>query len=171
MRNKRRFPKAESARPLDCEQQRGHLSNCGGGSWGDSGIRSDRQALSVNLGLGALARDVTGLATAIASLSSSIQRAAIRSSAVTGDVTEFPAGVALHCLRLAIPSVVVRPTTFVARRGTRPTSKSAAETTVSAARNTCTTTTGYAAVGASALRIHGYYGKLETLIDRQLTAR
>jgi len=61
---------------------------------------------------------VTGLAAAVAGLARGVQWAAVGSSAVTGDVTELSAGVALHGLSLAIAGEVVGSTALVAHRGT-----------------------------------------------------
>jgi hypothetical protein len=58
-------------------------SGWGRGSWGNS---SGRWSITVDLSLGAVARDVTSLATSVAGLARSIQGPAIRSSAVTRDV-------------------------------------------------------------------------------------
>jgi hypothetical protein len=68
---------------------------------------------------------VASLTTAVASLASSVERAAVGSSAVAGDVAEFAAGVALHGLSLAITGKVVRATALVAGSRTRTASEAA----------------------------------------------
>jgi hypothetical protein len=57
---------------------------------------------------------VASLTTPVASLASSVEWASIRGRAVTRDVTELAASVALHGLSLAIASEVVRATALVA---------------------------------------------------------
>ena len=71
------------------------------------------------------------LAAPVAGLARSVERSAVGRRAVAGDVSEFPARIALHSLSLAIARKVVGSTALVARRGTRTSStagKSAAET-------------------------------------------
>lgn len=60
----------------------------------------------------------TRVAAAVAGLASGRKRTAVGSSAVTGDVTELAAGVALHGLGLAVAGVVVGATALVAGGGT-----------------------------------------------------
>lgn len=58
-------------------------------------------------GLRAIARDVAKGSTAVAGLSSSVQGAAVRGGAIARDVAVLSAGIALHGLSLAIPSIVI----------------------------------------------------------------
>lgn len=69
-------------------------------------------------GLSAVPADVASLATPVAGLASSVERAAVRGRAVTGDVTKLAASVALHGLSLAVASEVVRATALVAAGST-----------------------------------------------------
>lgn len=104
--------------------------------------------------LRAVAGDVTGLATAVAGLASSVKRAAVGSGAVSRDVAELTAGIALHSLSLAITGEVVRATALVA--GSRTGTASESTTSTKATSKTATahrSTTAHRAdgVGASAL--------------------
>lgn len=89
-----------------------------GGSLGSSQVTLFL-GLAVGVLRGAVARDVTSLATSIAGLPGRVERTTIGSSAVTGDVSEFAASVALHRLGLAVASKVVGPAALVASCGTR----------------------------------------------------
>lgn len=64
--------------------------------------------------MSAVPADVASLTAPVAGLASGVERAAVRSRAVTGDVTELAASVALHGLSLAVASEVVRATALVA---------------------------------------------------------
>jgi hypothetical protein len=59
----------------------------------------------------------TSLSAAVASLSGGAQRTSVRSSAVSADVAELSAGVALHGLSLAVTGVVVGSAALVAGGG------------------------------------------------------
>ena len=87
------------------------------------GLGDDGSAGHVDLGLhladwaglvGTVAGDVAGLAALVASLTGGVERAAVGGGAVAGDVAELAAGIALHRLRLAITSKVVRAAALVA---------------------------------------------------------
>ena len=93
------------------------LSNSSRGSRRSNSSGSWSSAVTVHFGLGAVARDMTGLTAAVASLSSRVERATVRGRAVAGDVTQLAAGVALHGLGLAIARKVVRSTALVAGGG------------------------------------------------------
>lgn len=69
--------------------------------------------------LGAFPGDVAGLTALVARLARRVERAAVGSGAVTRDVTELAASVALHRLRLAVTGEVVGATALVAGRGAR----------------------------------------------------
>ena len=56
-------------------------------SRGDSSRRRSSGGVAIDLGLGAVPGDVTGLAAAVAGLAGSVEWAAVGCSAVTGDVT------------------------------------------------------------------------------------
>jgi hypothetical protein len=108
--------------------------------------------------LRAVTRDVSSLTALVASLASSVERTAVRSSAVPRDVTELAAGIALHGLSLAITSKVVGTTTLVASGRARTTS----ETTTAVATGEATTTHGSTTahsrtnrVGAGASKVTG----------------
>lgn len=88
----------------------------GGGDDGWVGRKRNFGGRSLGVGvlLGAISRDVAGLATLVAGLASSVQRAAVGSSAVARNVAELAACVALHRLCLTVTSEVVRATALVA---------------------------------------------------------
>jgi hypothetical protein len=71
---------------------------------------------------------VTSLTAPVASLASSVERASVRGRAVTRDVTELTASVALHGLSLAIASEVVRATALVAAGSATASSEATAAT-------------------------------------------
>ena len=110
-------------------------------------------AVTVDLSLSAVAGDVAGLAAAVASLASSVEGTAVRSSAVARDVTELAAGVALHGLSLAVTGEVVGATTLVASRRTALTSEPTTEASVAATGSTSSTTHSW--VGAVAGEMAG----------------
>jgi hypothetical protein len=77
--------------------------------------------------LSAVPADVASLTAPVASLASSVERASVRGRAITRDVTELAASVALHGLSLAVASEVVRATALVAA-GSATTSEATAAT-------------------------------------------
>ena len=79
-----------------------------------NGSRSGHGTVTVDLGLGAIARDVAGFTTAVAGLSGCVERTAVGGSAVAGDVAKLAASVALHGLSLAVAGEMVRSTALVA---------------------------------------------------------
>lgn len=95
---------------------------------------------------------MSDLAAAVAGLATlTVERATVGSSAVTGDVAELTAGVALHALSLAIARVVVRATTLVAGRSAgQATAIAATEAATTAAESTrgrgCATSRGAVAL-------------------------
>lgn len=103
-----------------------HGLDLGDGSGGSDGLRNGLTFAEVGLGghllfnsvgvgsLGAVARDVTGLAAAVAGLAGRVQGTAVGGGAVARDVTELATGVTLHGLRLAVAGVVVRTAALVA---------------------------------------------------------
>ena len=98
--------------------------------WGDSyRDGNDGRTLAIDLGLRTLARNVASLTTAVASLSSSVQRTSVGSCAVAGDVSKFAASVALHSLSLAVTGKVVGSTAFVTGCRASTTNEAAAEST------------------------------------------
>lgn len=104
---------------------------------------------AVRLDLRAVLGDVANLAASVAGLASfAVQRAAIWSSAVAGDVSEFAASVAFHCLRLAISSVMVWSSTLVASCSARNTTEAAATTESGTTTKSATGTTSAAADAA-----------------------
>ncbi|PVI06662.1 hypothetical protein DM02DRAFT_724010 [Periconia macrospinosa] len=107
-----------------------------GGSGGNGRSSSRSSAFAVHFGLGAFTRNVARLAASVAGLAGSVERAAVRSSAVARDVTKLAASVALHGLSLAVASKVVGSAALVAG-GRATTSKATPEaTTISATRST-----------------------------------
>ena len=83
---------------------------------------------------------MASLATPVAGLASSVERATVRGRAVTGDVTELAASVALHGLSLAVASEVVRATALVAAgsAATGETTTAASEATSEGTASTAT---------------------------------
>lgn len=139
----------------------GCLSNRGnGGNGGSSETRATVASvqvvllnLAVGVGLvGAVTRDVAGLAALVAGLAGSVERTAVGSGAIAGDVTELAAGVALHGLSLAVAGKVVRATALVAGSGASTASEATtAETAEAAAANGSTAGDASGRVGAGAL--------------------
>jgi hypothetical protein len=115
-----------------------------------------RGNLAVGVLLGAVARDMAGLTALIASLAGSVQRAAIGSGTVAGNVTEFTTSIALHSLSLAITGIVVGTTTLVACGRTRAASESTSSsktTAIAATSHRGTAAHGTNRVGAGTLNI------------------
>jgi hypothetical protein len=100
--------------------------------------------------LGAVARDVSSLTALVAGLSSGVERATVGSGAVSGDVAELAAGVALHSLSLAITGKVVGTTALVAGGRARAASEA---TSAVATRETTTAHRSTAAHGARTNRV------------------
>lgn len=108
--------------------------------------------------LRAVTRDVSSLTALITSLASSVERTAVRSSAIPRDVTELAAGIALHGLSLAITSKVVGTTTLVASSRARTTSETTTAVTTGEATTTHGSTTAHSRtnrVGAGASKVTG----------------
>lgn len=78
-----------------------------------------RRHLTVGVLLRTVSGDVTSLATLVACLSRRVQGTAIGSGTIARNMTELPAGVALHGLGLAIASEVVRAAALVTGCRTR----------------------------------------------------
>lgn len=139
------------------------LSHGGDGGDGGNGGRGGHASQVDNLGgnlargvlLGAVPGDVASLATLVAGLAGSVERATVGSGAVARDVAQLATGVALHGLSLAVAGKVVRTTALVAGGGTG----AAGEATTAVTASVAATTHGGAAtahsradgVGASAL--------------------
>lgn len=137
----------------------GRLSD--GSNGGNGGSRNAAQVhnlvvdLSVVVLLRAIAGDVTGLTALVASLAGSVQGAAVRGSAIPGDVAELATSITLHGLGLAVTSKVVGATALVASCRARAVGK--ASTTIAAdeaatANGSATAHTSIAGVGASTLQ-------------------
>lgn len=95
--------------------------------------------LAVGVGLvGAVTRNMAGLAALVAGLAGSVEGAAVGSGAIAGDVAELAAGIALHGLSLAVASKVVRATALIA--GSR--ASTASETTTAEAAEAATANGG-----------------------------
>ncbi|KAF2127952.1 hypothetical protein P153DRAFT_44724 [Dothidotthia symphoricarpi CBS 119687] len=110
------------------------LSDSCGGDYGlYSSSDGNGDAVTVHLSLGAIARDVASLAATIAGLASGVERAAVRGSAVTRDVTW---DVALHGLSLAVASEMVWSAALVASGRAGASSESAPEAAEAATRST-----------------------------------
>jgi len=137
----------------------GRLCDSGGGSNGLDGGNRGRgnggAALAVDLELGAVARDVASLATAVAGLAGGVEGSAVGSGAVAGDVAKLAAGVALHGLSLAVAGEVVGTAALVASRGAAAlASEASAETSSEAATGgRSTSSTAHSWVGAVARQV------------------
>lgn len=139
------------------------LSNRGnGGNGGSSETRASvvnvqviLLDLAVGVGLvGAVARDVAGLAALVAGLAGSVERAAVRSRAIAGDVAELAASVALHGLSLAVACEMVGSAALVAGSGTSTANEATTAETAETATANGDATLGHTAsggVGAGAL--------------------
>jgi hypothetical protein len=128
----------------------GSLSGKRGSS--DSISSSNRCRLAIGLILlVAFAGDMSGLATAVASLASSVERASIGSSALARNVSKLTTSVTLHGLSLAVAGKVVRTTALVASSRARATSETTAEATTRT-RGTATKTSSSTRSRASALQ-------------------
>jgi hypothetical protein len=131
---------------------------CHGGGRGcgqDSGLSSGGCGFAVDLGLGALARDVAGLAAAVAGFSSRVERAAVGSGAVAGDVAELAAGIALHGLSLAVARIVIGTSTLVASGWTSTSAVAAAESAISSTHTAAAAAGAHAGVGTSTGKMAG----------------
>lgn len=135
----------------------GSSSNWGGSrsrSWscGGSGINGVDSRLSAGLGVGrAVAGNVAGLGALVADLAGGAERAAVGSSAVTRDVAELAAGVALHGLGLAVTGEVVGTTALVAGGCAGVAAEAAAEALEATTGTGGTAGIGGCGVGAVAL--------------------
>lgn len=149
-----------------------HLSHGGNRS-----NRGSRDVAQINLGrdlaggvlLRAVPRDVTGLAALVAGLASSVKRATVGSSAVSGDVAELAAGVALHGLSLAVTGKVVGATALVASSGTGAASETTTAVTTGEAATAHGGTTAKSRtnrVRAGALSIRCQYMELREMAIR-----
>lgn len=96
---------------------------------------------------------MTGLGALVADLAGGAEGTAVGGSAVTGDVAQLAAGVALHGLGLAVTGKVVGATTLVAGRGAGETAKAAAAALEATAGSGGTASTGGSGAGAVALWI------------------
>lgn len=87
-----------------------------------------KSAIGINsFVLRAITRNMASLATPIAGLSSSTQRAAIRGIAVATNMTELTTGIALHCLSLAVSGKMIGTSTLIAGSRACPTETTATE--------------------------------------------
>jgi ABC-type glutathione transport system ATPase component len=102
---------------------------------------------------------VSGLTALVAGLSSGVKRAAVGSGAVSGDVAELAAGIALHSLSLAITGKVVGTTALVASGRARATSETTSAVTTGEATTAHGSTAAHGTradgVGASASKVTG----------------
>lgn len=121
----------------------GGSSHNGGGGNGGSLDNSNRS--SGTLVGRAVAGDVASLGTLVADLTGGAEGTTVRSGAVTRDVAELAAGVALHGLSLAVTGEVVGTTALVAGCGAGVAAESTAESTL----ETTASTTGAAASGGT----------------------
>lgn len=111
-----------------------------GDDWSDTEIDITAKVTIGSL-LWAVTGDMASLATLVASLASSVERTTVRGSAISGDVTELAASVALHSLSLAISGEVVRSTALVTSSRTWSTNKSSARSESATESTTGTTKT------------------------------
>lgn len=101
--------------------------------------------------LGAVTRDVAGLAALVAGLAGRVKGTTVGSRAVARDVAELAASIALHRLRLAVASEVVRTAALVARRRAGTAKATPRRTEAAAPNNTASAEAGHRGVGAVAL--------------------
>lgn len=129
------------------------LSNSGRRSNGRRNRGSSRGSsrVAVDFSLGAVPRNVAGFAAAVAGLAGSVEWAAVRSGAVTGNVSELATGVALHGLSLAITGEVVRSATLVASSRASAASEAAPEASITATGSA--STAAHSWVGAVAGKV------------------
>ncbi|KAI0473067.1 hypothetical protein GGR56DRAFT_597275 [Xylariaceae sp. FL0804] len=114
---------------------------------GDTRGTGTRNADGTAVLLRAVAGDMAGLAALVARLASGVERPAVRRGAVTRDVAQLAASVALHGLGLAVAREMVRAAALVARRGARASWREAAAAEAGGA-GTVRTTTGHGAATA-----------------------
>lgn len=126
-----------------CNRSRGSGIHSNGSS---GSIRGSRGS---SLSGGAVARNVTGLATLVADLAGLAQRATVGGGAVTGDVTKLAAGIALHGLGLAVAGEVVGTTTLVAHSSAGEATKVTTEATLALEAATSSSSGAAASVGDS----------------------
>lgn len=131
---------------LNRDDSRGSSDNGGGGGGGGNGgsLNGSNRSNGTLVGR-AVAGDVASLGTLVADLTGGAEGTTVRSSAVTRDVAELAAGVALHGLSLAVTGEVVGTTALVAGCGTGVTAESTTESTL----ETTASTTGTAASGGT----------------------
>lgn len=110
---------------------------------------------------------MASLATPVAGLASSVKRTAVRGRAVTGDVTELAAGVALHGLSLAVTSEVVRAAALVAA-GSAATSETTTAASEATSEGSASTTTN--GLDGSSARSGAAPGKVTRLAARVAAA-
>lgn len=127
---------------LDRGDSRGSSHN---GRGGNGGSLDNSNRSSGTLVGRAVAGDVASLGTLVADLTGGAEGTTVRGGAVTRDVAELAAGVALHGLSLAVTGEVVGTTTLVTGCGTGVAAESTAESTL----ETTASTTGAAASGGT----------------------
>lgn len=124
-------PKRDRLSVCVCDSRGARLSD--GGDGRDRLGRDALAAVQVHIGLqlavetgllGAVTRDVARLAALVARLAGRVERAAVGRRAVARNVAQLAAGIALHRLRLAVASKVIRPAALVAGRRTERTGPS-----------------------------------------------
>lgn len=155
-------------------------SSSGGGSRGSrSSSRDSSGSSSITGGSGSVGlcigwtvtADVTSLRALIADLTSGTERSTVRSSAVTRDVTQFPTGVALHSLSLAITGKVVGTTALVASGSTGVTTEVTAESRLEVtARTRGSSSAGGSRVGAATGKMTGLTAVVATAIGSAVQA-
>lgn len=140
-----------------------YLCNSGGGSRGGS-CGGNGSALTVDLSLSAVPRDMASLAATVANLARGVKTVGTSrsSGAVTADVAELSTSVAFHCLCLTIPSEVVGSTALVAGGSPGTASEASPEAaSVSSARG-ATCTTSHSWVGAVAGQVTSKAARVAT---------
>jgi hypothetical protein len=102
---------------------------------------------------------MTCLTTLVAGLTSRVERAAVGSGAVAGDVAQLAASIALHGLSLAVSSKMVGATTLVTGGGT----STASETTAAEATTISTSGNRSASAHADTSRVGARPGQMPRL--------
>ena len=101
--------------------------------------------------LGAVPRNVAGLATMVTALACGIQGSTAGSGAIARDVAELSASIALHRLRLAVSGEVVRASALVASSARSTGETATGITTIASTRNWSAAAQTVRSVGAGTL--------------------
>lgn len=126
-------PRQDSARPSPEKPLSSRRDGCS--NWSRNSVQVDigGDGLSNSVLVRAVPRNMSSLVASVASLARRVERAASRRSALLTNMTQLSASIALHGLRLAVASKMVRPTALIASRGATRLESAAAEATLESA--------------------------------------